>query len=555
MYTCNVSDRISGITAADLAQRLVEVSARNTLQDGAFAKSFSQRPLPHCSSALVWDAKFAGAVPPRTALLPGDMVEMTSSVPDATLSCVALSDDVRFRFARSRRRRLTGILSARAASLSLRMSRVDVTHFYWMDECAPGVSYVDESVLLSVLQKRIVQWAVQAFARNALLRNISLQTLQGVFPALLAFSPREREEVLKQAAELLGQGTLIWYGGAMIKQFHESAVSLTLSLLTPREERCSAALLFALATGQEIMGGQRADAAQAVRFLLEVYGVRSLAISPALTSATLLVSRVTVPLCTSGFSGAGSRQQNLLQPYLFLLSCTDAETLSWILQSIDSSSPEGYRELLRRAREAASALLATAAPSTAAAVQRHHAPEDDINAFFSANCALQIRRDTLVAHSSSDVPSSLHALTEADSGAAARLRLLEAAPKWWEHEATANNSDVARDETELKINVKAAAAALRHPHGGDHALLAVIHRTRKRPRNHEKLTAQTVEAALEGASIRLRRRAFLQLVDIFALNVDSEGRDGKARQCLRQHHVAEAQIHDFMTLLSSTSKV
>ncbi|CAG9582349.1 conserved hypothetical protein [Leishmania major strain Friedlin] len=554
MYTRDVSDRISGISAADLAQRLVEVSARNTARDGALSPSVCQRPLPHCVSALLWDAKCAGAAPPRTALLRGDVVDMTSSVSDATLSCVALSDDVRFRFARSRHRRLTGILSSTAAPLPPRMCRVDVTHFYWMDECAPGLTYDDQSVLSTVLQKRIVQWAVSAFARNPLLRNISLQALEAVFPALLAFSPREREELLKHAAELLGQGTLIWYGQAMIKQFHESAASLALSLLTSSEERCSAALLFALATAQEVMGARRDDAAQALRFLLEVYGVRGVALSPALTTAALLVSRATVPLCTRRCLGAGSRQHHLLQPYLFPLSCAHVETLPWIPHNTHTSSPEHLRELVRRAREAAAAVLATAAPCTATTAQKRHAHEDDVNAFFSANHALEIHRDTLVTHASGDVPSSLPALKAADSGAAARSRLLEAAPKWWEQEAKASNSDTAREETELKLHVKAAAAELREPHGSDHALLAVIHRTRKRQRNREQPTAQTVEAALEGAAIRLKRRAFLQLVDIFALNAHTEDRDGKARQYLEQHHVAEAQIRDFTTLLSSTRK-
>ncbi|CAM71871.1 conserved hypothetical protein [Leishmania infantum JPCM5] len=554
MYTRDVSDRISGISAADLAQRLVEISARNTAQDDAFTKSVSQRPLPHCVSALLWDAKCAGAAPPRTALLRGDVVNMTSSVSDATLSCVALSHNVRFRFARSRHRRLTGILSSAAASLPLRICRVGVTHFYWMDECAPGVSYDDESVLSTVLQKRIVQWAVCTFARNPLLRNISLQALEAVFPALLAFSPREREELLKQAAEFLGQGTLIWYGGAMIKQFHESAASLALPLLTSSEERCSAALLFALSTAQEIMGARRADAAQALRFLLEVYGARCVALSPALTTATLLVSRAMVPLCTRRCFGAGSRQHNLLQPYLFPLSCAAVEALPWILHSTHTSSPELNRELVRRTREAAAAVLTTAAPFAATTAQKRQTHEDDATAFFCANHALQIRRDTLVAHFSSDVPSSLSALTAADSGVVARSRLLEAAPKWWEQAAKASNSDVSRDEAELKINVKAAAAALREPHGGDHALLAVMHRTRKRQRNGEQLTAQTVETALEGASIRLNRRALLQLVDILALNAHSEDRHGKARQYLEQHHVAEAQIRDFTMLLSSTRK-
>ncbi|CBZ30558.1 conserved hypothetical protein [Leishmania mexicana MHOM/GT/2001/U1103] len=554
MYTRDVSDRISGISAADLAQRLVEVSSRSNAQDSAFTKNFFQRPLPPCVSALLWDARFAGAGPPRTALLRGDVVDITSSVSDGSLSCVALSDDVRLRFARSRRRRLTGILSSTAASLPLRMNRVDVTHFYWMDECASGVSYADEPVLSRVLQKRIVQWAVGTFARNPMLRNISLQALEAVFPALLAFSPREREELLKQAAEFLGQGTLIWYGGAIIKQFQESAASLSLSLLTSSEERCSAALLFALATAQEVMGARRADAAQALRFLLEVYGVSSVALSQALTTATLLVSRATVPLCTRRCLGAASRPHNLLQPYLFPLSCADVETLPWILHSTHTSSLEQHEELVRCAREAAAAVLATAAPFTATAAQRRHAHEDDVNAFFSTNHTLQIRRDTLVSHCGSDVPSSLPELTAADSGAVARSRLLEAAPKWWEREANGHNSNVVRDETELKINVKAAAAALREPHGGDHALLAVIHRTRKRQRNREQLTAQTVEAALEGASIRLKRRAFLQLVDILALNSHGEDRDEKARQYLEQHHVADAQIHDFTTLLSSTRK-
>ncbi|CAJ1008037.1 hypothetical protein Q4I28_003350 [Leishmania naiffi] len=555
MYTHDVQDRISGISAADLAQRLVEVSSRRAAQSSAFTETFSQRSLPHWVSGLLWDAKCAGAAPPRTALLCGDIVEMTSCVSDATLSCVTLSEDVRFRFARSRRRRLTGILSSTAASVSLRMSRVNVTHFYWMDECAPRVSYGEHSTLLTALQKRLAQWAVRTFARNALLRNISLQTFEAVFPALMAFPPCEREELLQQAAELLGQGTLLWYGGAVIKQFHESAASLTLPLLTSSEERCSAALMFALATAQEVMGARSSDGARAVRFLIEEYGVRGVASSPALTTATLLTSRATVPLYTSPGVGRGPRQHNVLQPYLFPLSCADVEALPWTQQSADTSSPGHYRELLRRVRNTAAVVLTTAAPFTAAATQGRQAHEDDINAFFSANEALQIHRDTLATHSSSDVPTLLPTFAVHDSGAAARLRLLEAAPKWWEQGAKANNSHVVRDETALTINVKTAAAALRKPHRGDHGLLAAIHRTRKRQRHHKQLTSQTVEASLVGASIRLKRRTFLEFVDILALNTDDEDLEEKARQYLEQQHVAETQIRKFTKFLSSMHRM
>ncbi|KAG5468088.1 hypothetical protein LSCM4_01177 [Leishmania orientalis] len=551
MYARDVHDRISGISAADLAQRLVERSTRRLAQESVVAGTPSQWPPPQHVSALLWDAKYAGGAPPRTALLRGDAVEVASCMPDETLSCVALSDDVRFRFARSRRRRLTGILSSTAASSLLRISHVDVTHFYWMDECAPTVTHGEGAVL----QKCIVQWAVNAFARNPLLRNISLQTIEAVFPALLAFSRREREDLLEQAAELLGQGTLIWYGSAMIKQFHESAASLTLSLLTSREARNSAALLFALATAHDVMGTRFSDATRAVRFLSEVYGLQTVASSPALTTALLLTLRATAPAYACPGVGKKPHQHHLLEPYLFPLSCADAATLHSILHSASISSHEHYRDLLRRVRSAAAAVLTTAPQSTLIATRRTHAHEDDINAFFAANQALEIQRDTLVAHSRSDVPPSLSKLTAAYSGTAARARLLESAPKWWELQAKAGSSDVAGGETELKIHLKAASAALRESHGSDHALLAAIHRSRKRQRHKEQLTSQAVEAALEGASIRLKRRVFLQLVDIMALNADDEERGAKTRQYLEQHHIAETQICDFIALLSSKHKM
>ncbi|KAG5468912.1 hypothetical protein CUR178_01748 [Leishmania enriettii] len=551
MYARDVHDRISGISAADLAQRLVERSTRRLAQERVVDGTPSQWPLPQRVSALLWDAKYAGGAPPRTALLRGDAVEVASCMRDETLSCVTLSDDVRFRFARSRRRRLTGILSSTSASSLLRISRVDVTHFYWMDECAPTVTHGEGAVL----QKCIVQWAVNAFARNPLLRNISLQTIEAVFPALLAFSRGEREDLLKQAAELLGQGTLIWYGSAMIKQFHESAASLTFSLLTSREARNSAALLFALATAHDAMGTRCSDATRAVRFLSEVYGLQTVASSPALTAAMLLTLQATAPVYVCPDVKKKPLRRHLLESYLFPLSCADAATLHSILHTVPFSSQERCRDLARRVRSAAAAVLTTAPQSTLITSRRTHAHDDDINAFFAANQALEIQRDTLVSHSRSDAPPSLPTLSAVDRGAAARARLLESAPKWWELRAKAGSGDVAGDETELKIHLKAAAAALRESHGSDHALLAAIHRTRKRQRHKEQLTSQTVEAALEGASIRLKRRVFLQLVDIMALNADDEEREAKALQYLEQHHIAETQICDFIALLSSKPKM
>ncbi|KAG5468493.1 hypothetical protein LSCM1_02473 [Leishmania martiniquensis] len=551
MYARAVNDHISGISAADLAQRLVETSTRRLAQASVVPDTLPQRPLPSCVSALLWDAKCSGAGPPRTALLCGDVVDVTSSSLDQTLSCVVLSENVRFRFARSRHRRLTSVLSSAAASSSFRFGRVDVTHFYWMDECAPTVAHAEWSAPWTVLQKRIAEWAVHAFTRNPLLRNISLQTIESVFPALLAFSSHEREDLLKQAAELLGQGTLIWYGSAMIKQFRESATSLRLSLLTPREARGSAALLFALATAQEVVGTQRTEVAWAVRFLSEEYGLRRVASSPALTTALLLALRATAPVYTNTCVRKERRQYHLLQPYLFPLSCTDMATLQSILPSTQFSSQGHYREFVQRLRDVAAAVLTTAPPSFHIPALRSLAHKDDVDAFFCANCVLQIHRDTLVAQSCGGVPSSLTTLAAAEPSAAARAQLLETAPKWWELQTKRTISGVARDETALQINVKASAAALREFHGSDHPLLAAIHRTRKRQRQSEQLTSQTMETALEGASIRLKRRTFLQLVDILALSADDEDRNGKARRYLEQHHVGETQIRAFIKLLSS----
>ncbi|KAG5494177.1 hypothetical protein JKF63_02012 [Porcisia hertigi] len=550
MYTHDVSDRFTGLSASDLAQRLVELSSRGTAQGGTAPETPSQPPLPRCVSALLWDAKSAGAAPPRTALLRGDEVELISRAPDATLSCITLSENVRFRFALSRRRHLSGILSSTAA-LSFRMSTVDATHFYWMDECAPKIVYGDASVLSRVLQKRIAQWVVSAFTRNPLLRNISLQTLEAVFPALLVFSPREREEFLSQAAELLGQGMLIWYGGAVIKQFHDSAVLPSFALLTPNEERCVAAWLFALATAREILGDRRDDAARALRALVEVYGTHNLSTSPALTTAVLLVSRAIEPLYTPCCAGGGPPQRGLHQPYLFALSRVNAEVLQWILPNKEPSSPDKYRELVQRLRDAVGAVLVTAAPSLASTAPKRQIHEEDVNAFFSANRAVEIDQVTLIAHCVSDAPSSLPTFAEAVSGTEARLRLLEAAPKWWENEAKAKNGDMARGETELRINMKAAAAALSDLHAADHAILSVIHRTRKRQRTHQRHTSQAVEGALETASIQLKRKSVRRLVDILALSAEDEDFSGKAWKFLEHLHVPEAKIDHFATLLST----
>lgn len=565
MLTSDVVERLSGLSAADLVQRLVDASARRgaTLetQRCPAAAVAAALPLPRRSCAVLWDGKNAGATAPRTALVRGDTVCLTAAVPDAALSTLSLSADVRFRLARSRRRRLTGVLSSRAARPSPLLGRVEAVHFHWMDDCSPSVAYAAGAAPTLALQKRIAQWVVDGFSRNPLLRNIPVQTLLDVFPGLLALTPAEREALLKQAAELLGNGIVIWYGEAMIKQTQEGAAPLSLVLLTAREARCTAAFHFALATGHAIVGARRGDAAHALRYLFESYGATHLAASPALTAAALLTARATLPMGTQLSTDGGAFVRRAIEPYLFHLARVDDVTLQQFRADL-GAAPVGRRaELARRTRETAAAALtaaATPAPRQQSAAQRTDArAEDDVTAFFAADQALRVDGDHLVAHAVIEVPPLLRVATATSETAAARAWLLEAAPECWQRQMVSElPADApARDATELRLNVKAAAAALRQlPGTGDGAFLAVMSRARKRQRHVARVTPHDVRAALEAASIRLKRRAFLQLVDLLALRHDDDDRSAAARQYLEQQHVASSQIEEFSGYLSAASE-
>ncbi|KAK7199315.1 hypothetical protein NESM_000903800 [Novymonas esmeraldas] len=561
MFTHDRSDRVSGISAADLGQRLVELTSRGASSTRPSHGACCLLPLlQHDVDAIVWDAKRAGAAPPRTALLRGDVLDVTPCAPGATLSRIALSSEVRFRVARSRRRRLTGVLSTTPTSSSLAVRRVTASHFYWLDECAPAIAYDEGHCVSAVLQKRIAQWAMTALEQNPLLRSIPLPTLETAFPALLTLPPRERDELLKGATELLGHGMLIWYDEAMIRQFHHSSTAFVPFLLTSNEQRCAAAVLFALATAREVMGDRHDAAARATRFLLDVYGANRVALSPALTAATLAASRAAAPLyANASHRSSGSYQTALLQPYLFSLSRAAPEALQQLHRRMHAAAPEQCHEMAGLVRDAAAAVLAATTPAPGRSSMPVVANQDDVDAFFfSANHALRMHRSTLVTHSCADVPASLAAAVAGDAndaGTAARLRLLEAAPRWWEHAARVRSSATALDETELKINVKQTAAAVRRTtEDGDHAMLAVVRRAQKRRRVQGHLSSESVQAALDSASIRLRRRSFLQLVDLLALHADSGDREVRARTYLEQHRVADAQIADFTALLSSSAR-
>ncbi|KAL7698076.1 hypothetical protein N2W54_007160 [Lotmaria passim] len=116
-------------------------------------------------------------------------------------------------------------------------------HFYWMDECSSAVCVCvcvcerDEgqrNLHVLILQRRILRRALYAFDRNPLLKNVSLLSVEAANAALLAYMPREHEELAKQAAEIPGRDTVVWCGGTLIRRFRDSASLLVTPPLSPQ---------------------------------------------------------------------------------------------------------------------------------------------------------------------------------------------------------------------------------------------------------------------------------------------------------------------------------
>jgi hypothetical protein len=556
MFTHITPDDVSGLSAADLAQRLVEHSSRRKSTPASTAHpTLVREDLPGYVSALLWDTKAAGGVAPRSAFVCGDIVQERDDNASNTLLSLSDSADVRFRFAKTRQRRLLAVLSSRCVSPTLRLSAVDATHFYWKDECSPRLRCGGPRQDALLVQKRILRWALGTFAKNPLLKNITMQTLEMTFPALLAFAPHEREELAKQAAEMLGRGTVIWYGGTLIRQFHDSASLLVFPLLSSREERGAATVLFALASVHQIMATQREEADRAARYLLETYSVRHVAHSAALTRSVLMVASV---LATphSSTTQSGITLQDIAQGYLALLMQAGGERLTFLISSIESNPPSKVSEVLSQVRELTRyALCCSERPLCRHASTAHgqDRAEEDANAFFADPTALRIDTNHLSSTLTAEVDTRLPVTTAVPSREyEARLRLLEWASRWWETDTAAVPAEAAVGETELKISAKMAAAALREPMEGDHALLAVIQHTRKRRRGDGvQLTSQAVQTALEEADVRLKRRTFLQLVDALALSHDRKSRIDAAQHFLEQHHVEELRIRCFTEALAA----
>ena len=85
-----------------------------------------------------------------------------------------------------------------------------------------------------ILQRRILRRALYAFDRNPLLKNVSLLSVEAANAALLAYMPREHEELAKQAAEIPGRDTVVWCGGTLIRRFRDSASLLVTPPLSPQ---------------------------------------------------------------------------------------------------------------------------------------------------------------------------------------------------------------------------------------------------------------------------------------------------------------------------------
>ena len=109
-------------------------------------------------------------------------------------------------------------------------------HFYWTDECSSAVCVCvcDEgqrNLPIFILQRRILRRALYAFDGNPLLKNVPLLSVEAASAALLAYMPREHEELAKQAAEIPGRGTVVWCGGTLVRRFRDAASLLVIPLL------------------------------------------------------------------------------------------------------------------------------------------------------------------------------------------------------------------------------------------------------------------------------------------------------------------------------------
>lgn len=558
MFVHAACDDVSGFSAADLAQRLVEHSARRQLSHAsAVPAPVTRERLPRRVRAILWDTKTAAGVAPRSALMPSDIVREDAEDASGVFVTLSLSNDVKFRFAQPRQPRLLAVLSSRSAAAGPpQLCAVAATHFYWMDECSPRLLCGEAQRSTLMVQKRLLRWALNVFSKNPLLKNIPMQMLEMTFPALLAYAPHEREELVKQAAEILGRGTVIWYGGTLIRQFHSTTSQLVFPLLSPREERVAATTLFTLANAQQVATSSLDEVAHAARFVLDTYGAQRVAPSPALTHSLLVVASLVV----AAFPGpvrSATAFSTICNGYLAQLMRLDATQLSDFLASIDATPPPRasavaaeMRDLVRRVM--CSADFASRPHKSVMGVQQR-STEEDVNAFFSETTALKVHAGTLQSLLTAEGDAQLPVSSPTSDESARRLRLLEWVPKWWEGGAAALRAGGgAAGETELKINAKAAAAALREPMLGDHALLAVIQHTRKRRRGDGvRVTAQAVQAALDEAALPLKRRTFLQLVDTLALSENSGGRTEAATLFLQQHHVDGQRIQRFTALLSA----
>ncbi|KPI83179.1 hypothetical protein ABL78_7792 [Leptomonas seymouri] len=556
MFAHTVYDDVSSVSAADLAQRLVEHSSRRKLSHAIAAHSAAVREVPPESvGALLWDAKTSGSVAPRSALLRDDIVREDTEATGGALLSLSLSADIKFHFARAQQRRFIAVLSSRTVSTELHLSSVDETFFYWMEECYLPRAYHGGQQGVIALQKCILRWALHLFAKKPLMKNISMEAIEVAFPALLAYAPPEREELAKQAAEMLGRGTVIWYGGTLIKQFHESSSIIVCPLLSLREERCAATLLFALANAHQIMTNQVEEASHAARYLLEAYGARHVALSPALTRC-LLIATSALAARHPGSGEASMTVQDILGQHFSLLAEASMESVASFIASTAANPPPKVGGLLSQVRNLVRQAMCRRArplPFHEGTANAQKEAEEDANTFFSDITVLKLHGRSLRSFLTADLDTQLPVPTASSSDCMLRQRLLEWAPKWWNDDPATMHTGSEACETELKINAKTAAAALREPLAGDRALLAVIQHARKRRRGDGAvLTPQAVQAALDEADLRLKRRTFLQLMDKLTLCDGRESRVEAATHFLQQHHVGALHIHRFTEFLTAT---
>lgn len=540
--SCTASSSYSALSAEDLCQQLVEGStAAASPKINNSVLNQKKRYWKPRLAALHWGVNASLGCSPRAVLIPGDVVNIDPVELDAPTCSVSLGPLVRFRFYDTGQKQITGILSYRRSS-KVSVHSLDWCRTYFADECcAQFVSSLHSSHCL--LQKKIVSWVMEVFNRNHALRNVALSLIERAFPFLRLHPVEARCAFLQEAVSIFGGGTFIWYDGAVIRQF-KSGTTLYFPTLTSNEERSLSTHLLALSTVHRLYGNRLAPLLEATDFLLRVYKIQHLVLSETITSALLLVS-ASLGLYYTQAKDHKSTIHRVLLGHLYPLSRAPLTTQENIWHAV------GQR---RRLEEVMSQLFdlteASQCSWDSSAIQgsdKTNLSKDEVHSFFSENDILYIRSRDFKSQEWLGSPPQL--LPSAPNSTQLTLRqqsLGLAAIPLSNGLAAAANPRPDSVAMNLTLSTKMAAQVLNSSKNDDDAFLAVVMRTRRRRAREETITPQLVQQALETAHISLKRRDYLQLVDLLALASDATARQEKASDFLRGLQVRERNILTFL---------